>query len=115
LYSNQFLEGHFLGDGLLDMFRRPIYSFCKRIWPLLKGFFHSGGAAWGERIASMRQVLGLVFAAQGQTSSANDPLVRTRGLLVKKDAARLIGLESDIKGEIQKIVNSALRSEGEAA
>lgn len=109
------LEGHFLGDGLLDMVRRPVYSFRKRIWPLLKGFFHSGGAAWCERIASMRQVLGMVLAAQGQTASANDPLVRTRGLLVKKDAARLIGLESDIKGEIQKIVISALRSEGEAA
>ena len=109
------LEGHFLGDGLLNMVRRPVYSFRKRIWPLLKGFFHRGGAVWGERIASMRQVLGMVFAAQGQTSSVGDPLVRTRQLLVKKDAGRLIGLESDIKRKIQKVVTSALRSESEAA
>lgn len=109
------LEGHFLGDGLLDMLRRPLYSFRKRIWPLLKGFFHSGGAAWSERIASMRQVLGMVFAAQGQTSSRSDPLLRTRQLLITKDTARLSQLESDIKREIQKNVMSALQSEGEAA
>jgi TPP-dependent pyruvate/acetoin dehydrogenase alpha subunit len=109
------LEGHFLGDGLLDMVRRPVYSFRKRIWPLLKGFFYRSGADWGERIVSMRQVLGIVFAAQSQTSSVRDPLVRTRQLLVKKDAGRLLELESDIKGEIQKIVISALQSESEVA
>ena len=109
------LEGHFLGDGLLDMLRRPFYSFRKRIWPLLKGFFHRRGANWAERIACMQQVLGMVFAAQDQTSSRNDPLVRTRGLLVKKDAARLSRLESEIKLETQKVVEAALRSESEAA
>ncbi len=109
------LEGHFLGDGLLDMLRRPVYSFRKRIWPLLKGFFHRGGAAWGERIASMRQTLGMVFAAQGQTASGSDPLVRMRGLLIRKDPERLSELESETKGEIRKVVASALRSESEAA
>ena len=108
------LEGHFLGDGLLDMLRRPIYSFQKRVRPMLKGFFRSGGAAWGERFSSMRQVLGMVFAAQGQTSSMDDPLMRTRQALVKKDAARLSELESDIKTEIQEIVELAL-SEGGVA
>ena len=108
------LEGHFLGDGLLDMFRRPIYSFRKRVLPMLKGFFRRGGASWGERIASMRQVLGMVFAAQGQTSSVDDPLVRTRQVLVRKDAMRLDELESDIRKEIQDIVTVALRSESEA-
>ena len=81
---------------------------------MLKGFFHSGGVAWSERFASMRQVLGMVFAAQSQTSGVGDPLMRTRQLLVKKDAARLSELESDIQSEIQKIVMSAL-SEGGGA
>lgn len=109
------LEGHFLGDGLLDMLRRPVYSFRKRIWPLLKGFFHGHGAPWGERFKSMQQVLAMVFSAQGQTSSLGDPLVRTRQLLAGKDARRLSGLESDIKNDIQRIVMSALESEGGAA
>lgn len=106
------LEGHFLCDGLLDMFRRPIYSFQKRIWPMIKGFFRKGGAPWGERVSSMRQILGQVFAAQGQTNIGKDPLVRTRQVLVQKDAGRLSELEAAIQREIQQVVASALQSEG---
>ena len=105
------LEGHFLGDGLLDMVRRPVYSFRKRAWPMVKGFFHGGGAPWGERIQAMRQILGVVFTAQDQTSSRSDPLVRTRQLLGREDPARLIQVESSIKDEIRKIVATALQME----
>ena len=105
------LEGHFLGDGLLDMFRRPIYSFRKRIWPMVKGFFRRGGATWGERIASMRQILGQVFSAQSQTSRDRDPLVGTRQVLTRKDAKRLSEMETSIQRDIQQIVAAALQSE----
>ena len=62
----------------------------------------------------MRQALGMVFAAQGQTSSVDDPLKRTRQVLVRKDAMRLGELESDIRKEVRDIVTVALRSESEA-
>jgi acetoin:2,6-dichlorophenolindophenol oxidoreductase subunit alpha len=106
------LEGHFLGDGLLDMFRRPIYSFRKRIWPMMKSFFRSGGAPWGERIASMRQILGLVVSAQEQTGWQSDPLVRTRQVLGAENPARLEKLEAELRDEIKKIVAMALQSQG---
>jgi pyruvate dehydrogenase E1 component alpha subunit len=106
------LEGHFLGDGMLDMLRRPIYSFRKRIWPMVKGFFGKGGASLGERIASMRQILGQVFAAQNQTNSEKDPLVRTRQALIREDARRLSELEAAMQNEIQQVVTIALQSEG---
>ena len=106
------LEGHFLGDGLLDMFRRPVYSFRKRVWPMVKGFFRKGGASWGERMASMRQIMGQVFAAQHQTNGRKDPLVRTRQTLVQKDAKRLTELEAAIQREIQQVVAVALQPEG---
>lgn len=109
------LEGHFLGDGLLDMFRRPVYSFRKRMWPMVKGFFRKGGASWGERIASMRQIMGQVSAAQDQTHRRRDPLVRARQTLVQKDARRLAKMESDIQREIRRVVAIALQSEGGAA
>ncbi len=106
------LEGHFLGDGMLDMLRRPIYSFRKRVWLMIKGFFSKGGASWSERMASMQQILQQVFAAQDQTSRQNDPLVRTRQALVRKDAIRLTDLETAIQREVQQIVTTALQSEG---
>jgi TPP-dependent pyruvate/acetoin dehydrogenase alpha subunit len=109
------LEGHFLGDGLLDMLRRPIYSFRKRVWLMVKGFLRKGGASWGERIASMQQILKQVFTAQDQTSRQRDPLVRTRQDLVQKDAKRLADIEAAIQREIQQIVATALQSEGGAS
>jgi acetoin:2,6-dichlorophenolindophenol oxidoreductase subunit alpha len=108
------LEGHFLGDAFLDMFRRPLYSFRKRMWPMLKGFFRSGGAPWRERIASMRQIMGQVSGAQSQTDRKRDPLVRARASLVREDATRVDELETSIRMVIHQIVEIALRSEGRA-
>ncbi len=107
------LEGHFLGDALLDMVRRPVYSFRKRAWPMVKGFFDSRSSTpSGERTASVRQVLGAVIKIQGQTSAESDPLVRTRRALAAKDQARLAELESGIRREIQQSVATALRFQG---
>jgi len=106
------LEGHFLGDGLLDMFRRPFYSFRKRILPMVRAFFKSGGAPWSERVASLRQILGFVIEAQHQTNRQRDPLVRTRRILVAQDGARLEQLESAIRVEIQQIVAKGLEPQG---
>jgi TPP-dependent pyruvate/acetoin dehydrogenase alpha subunit len=109
------LEGHFLGDGFLDMFRRPIYSFRKRIWPMIKGFLCKGGATFSERITSMQQIMGQVFSAQNQADRAKDPLIRTRHTLSMKDAHRLDELESAIQNEIQQILIAALALEERSA
>jgi TPP-dependent pyruvate/acetoin dehydrogenase alpha subunit len=108
------LEGHFLGDALLDMVRRPVFSFRKRAWPMVKGFFRSGGASGSERISSLRQILGVVFKILSQTADESDPLVRTRQALATKDAARLAELESAVRREIQQSVAKALQSQGSA-
>jgi len=109
------LEGHFLGDGMLDMLRRPFYSYRKRIWPMIKGFMRRKGAPLSERIASMRQIMGQVFSAQNQAARATDPVLRTRQVLNAKDADRLSMLESTIRYEIQQIVDTALTPEGRSA
>ena len=106
------LEGHFLGDGLLDMFRRPLYSFRKRIWPMMKAFFRRGGAPWAERIASMRQILGTVVTAQDQTARQDDPLARTRQVLGAENLARLEELETVVRSAIQQNVAKALEIQG---
>jgi hypothetical protein len=109
------LEGHFLGDPLLDIFRRPVYSFRKRIWSIIKGFFRSGGAPWGERIASARQFIGDVVSAQSQTDRGRDPLVRARQALVQKDAKRLEEMEASINREVRQVVAVALQAERSAS
>ena len=109
------LEGHFLGDGLLDMFRRPVYSLRKRVWPMVKGFFHPQGAAWGERLAAARQIVGQVLSIQNQTSPQGDPLLCLRPALERENARRLADLEASIRDEIQKVVSQAVALEGNMA
>ncbi len=109
------LEGHFLGDGLLDMLRRPLFSLRKRVWPMLRGLFRKGGAAWGERMAAMRQITAQVMAAQEQTNGRKDPLALARQALVQKDAQRLAEMEASIQREIRQVVHVALSSAGSRA
>jgi len=101
------LEGHFLGDPLLDMVRRPFMSFRKRLLPIMRMFLKPGGEPLGLRIRSMREVLKLVFSIQSQRSKGTDPLNRTRQVLIKKDAVRLENLELDLKGEVRQILSAA--------
>jgi pyruvate dehydrogenase E1 component alpha subunit len=109
------LEGHFLGDGFLDMVRRPFYSFRKRTWPMVKGLFHRHGAPGKERFAAMRQMIGVVGSALDQTASQNDPVARSRKRLGMEDPARLGQLETAIRTEIQQVVTGAiLQQEAEA-
>lgn len=109
------LEGHFLGDGLLDMLRRPVYSFRKRIWPMVKGLVRKGGAPWKERMAAMREMTATVSSAQGQTTSQRDPLIRTKRKLAFEDPARLDKLEANLREEIKGVMESALLKVGGGA
>ncbi|HEY5901029.1 MAG TPA: thiamine pyrophosphate-dependent dehydrogenase E1 component subunit alpha [Anaerolineales bacterium] len=109
------LEGHFLGDGLLDMFRRPLYSFRKRLLPMLRGFSRRGGAPLEERIASLRQISRPASAAQAQTGWVHDPLVRSRKRLARIDAGKLEQLEAAIRLEIRQVTAAALAAGGGAA
>jgi acetoin:2,6-dichlorophenolindophenol oxidoreductase subunit alpha len=105
------VEGHFLGDGLLDMIRRPVYSFRKRVWLIVKSLFRKGGLPWRERIAAFGQISQQVLAIRDQTSSSKDPLARARQVLAKRDAMRLQEMEDAVQREVGQIVSAALRLE----
>ena len=106
------LEGHFLGDGLLDMVRRPVYSFRKRIWPMTKGFFHPGGALINERVISMKQILGSVAAHTAQTDRSRDPVYRTRLQLKTENLGRLDEIEAGLRGELRFLMEQLLTDAG---
>ena len=81
---------------------------------MVKGFFRRGGASWGERIASMRQMLEQVVAVQEQTGRQK---IRScgRGKLWSGRMRRdLRKWKLAIRREIQQIVATALQSKGSA-
>ncbi|MGE5250920.1 MAG: thiamine pyrophosphate-dependent enzyme [Bacteroidota bacterium] len=109
------LEGHFLGDSLLDSARRPLYSFRIRFLPLLGSLFQPGTTSWHEKIASVRQILELASEVQRQAGPRGDPLVRARHTLARRNARRLAEMEAGIQREIRAIVADAFAAERSAA
>ena len=101
------LEGHFLGDPLLDMMRKPITAARKRVVPLMRSMLKRQGAPWRERLAAMRGMTQTIQAVQQQRRSADDPLGRARRQL--SDSVRLIELENEVRQDIRHIVDSATR------
>ncbi len=109
------VEGHFLGDGLMDMYRRPVYSFRKRVWLIVKSLFYKGGKPFKERLRSMTEITRLAMSVRDQADSGRDPLVRARKSLVQEDAARLKEIETAVQKQIQQIVSDALVPEGSSS
>ncbi len=102
------LEGHFLGDQLLDMVRHPARAMAKRVWPLMRSALARKGAAMRERAEALRTMSAASAAAQQQTLRRNDPVARARRQLIREDRARLEKLEVEVTQEIQQVVESAL-------
>ncbi len=103
-------EGHFLGFQLIRMVRDPFREIPKVAIPLTKAFLHPGGAAFGERLAGLREILDSVMATlrDPRRDSRNDPLRRTRATLHTVDKVRLQDLENQVGEEVNDTLESAL-------
>ena len=105
----QHLDGHFLGDQLIRIARRPIREMLRITWPILSSLFSLKGASLPQRIHALTSILQLIWNMRTDLSRAvsADPLARTRTQLLY-DTGRLEALESRIKDETQQLVQVAI-------
>jgi pyruvate dehydrogenase E1 component alpha subunit len=104
------LEGHFLGDPLLRIARRPFKEMKPMAGPLVKALFKPKGASIGKRAEGIRTITSLIKrAVKLRFSKNNDPLGLTREKL-ESDKTRLNGLEKEVENEIRQVVETALAS-----
>jgi TPP-dependent pyruvate/acetoin dehydrogenase alpha subunit len=102
-------EGHFLGDPLLRIVRKPVQELRSRIGPLVKAAT-TGGASLADRASTLGSIVGMLGRAQKtQSTAASDPVERQRQRLSIPDAER-DELEREIENEVQTAVASAMRS-----
>jgi TPP-dependent pyruvate/acetoin dehydrogenase alpha subunit len=103
------LEGHFLGFQLIRMVRDPLREMPGISVPLTQSFLRLSGAALGERLAGLKEVIGAALSTlrDPRRDSANDPVQRARTTL-QSDALRLQELENQVEEEIRKALASAL-------
>ena len=108
-------EGHFLGDPLLRIVRRPVAELKHRIGPLLSATTSSSGGGVGERAASLSAITGMIARAAGMLASpGKDPVVRLRKRL-GIDPAELERLEQEVEIEVRAAVQAGRDSSEEAA
>lgn len=102
------LEGHYLGDQMLDASRRPAQALGSMAMPLARSVLRLRGAPIRERLAALSDILTRSRRAAAAIRRQGDPLTRARQALLA-DPDRLRSLEENTAAEVQAVVEVALR------
>jgi TPP-dependent pyruvate/acetoin dehydrogenase alpha subunit len=101
------LEGHFLGDPLLEITRDPLRQVKQRSGPLLKSIATGKGTSFTERLKGMKKISVLAVEASKQSRKSHDPVALARKRLLG-EKGKLLRLEEDVKTEIEKRASEVL-------
>jgi TPP-dependent pyruvate/acetoin dehydrogenase alpha subunit len=103
------LEGHFLGDQLLQTAQRPWSQPPAQLLAIVTALLRPGGAPLAQRVQALLDVLGRIrAAARDHGPGAPDPHARLRDRLRQADEPRLEALEEAIASEVRTAVQTAL-------
>jgi pyruvate dehydrogenase E1 component alpha subunit len=101
-------EGHFLGDLLVRVARRPVSEMSQITGPLLKAVARRRGAPARERADALALILSSIKETTKKVSTTqDDPIQRARQTLLA-DEERLHDLEQQVEREIERVVEHAL-------
>jgi pyruvate dehydrogenase E1 component alpha subunit len=99
-------EGHFLGDPLLRIVRKPVEELKSKVGPLMKAAT-SGGASLGERAASLGSIANVLGrAGQMQKLGRRDPLQKQSKRISRSERS---SAEAAIGEEVASAVRAAIR------
>ena len=103
-------EGHFLGDPLIRIARRPLAELKSRVGPLTSAAFSTDGASITQRAASLGKIVSMIGrTARTQLGPVHDPVSQLRKrLTITTDA--LAELEHEVEQMVKGAVENALRS-----
>jgi pyruvate dehydrogenase E1 component alpha subunit len=102
------LDGHFLGDPLLEMQRSPLKAARKRGRSLLSAFLKRPGAPFRIRLRSLAAIYQASQAIGVQASGVLDPLSKCRRELAVQDKEHIRNLEEETRLKVDGIVELAL-------
>lgn len=103
-------EGHFLGDPLIRITRRPLAELKPRIGPLASATTSAQGSSVSQRAVSLGRLSSVFRRIIGsQLGSAKDPVLRLRKRL-SIPSAELATLENEVELEVRGATEEALQS-----
>ncbi len=103
-------EGHFLGDPLRRIVRRPVWELKDKVGPLARAAVSTDGAGIGSRAASLIGITEMIARAAGMRG--RDPVARLRSRL-DAGATEIAAIDAQVEAEVRAAVDSALASLGE--
>ena len=103
-------EGHFLGDPLIRIARKPVAELKPRIGPLASATTSAGGASITQRVASLGRITTMIGrTVRKQLGPTHDPVLRLRKrLVITSDTLERI--EQDIERTVEGAVEAALHA-----
>ncbi len=102
------IEGHFLGDPLGRIGRRPVAELKAQAGPMIRSMLSPGGESAGERLSGLAQVAGLIFRRGKEFRfGMDDPVSRARKKL-ENDRVRLEALEARLEDENRQAIETGL-------
>ena len=104
-------EGHFLGDPLIRIVRKPLAELKPRMGPLASATVSAEGSTIAQRISSLGRITGMLGrTARMQLGSARDPVMRLRKRLTITSEA-LTELEQEVDLMVARAVEKALHQD----
>lgn len=104
-------EGHFLGDPLVRMARRPVAELTPRMGPLTSAAVNPQGASVRQRAASLGRITAMLGrTARTHLGPSHDPLQRLRKRLAIA-SEHLAELEQAVERFVAATVDQALQTE----
>jgi hypothetical protein len=103
-------EGHFLGDPLLRMMRRPVAELTPRMGPLISAATNAEGGPTTQRAAGLGRITSMLGrTARTHLGPTPDPVRRLRKRLTVSGEA-VAELEHAVEKVVETIIAQALRS-----
>ncbi len=100
-------QGHFLGDPLLRILKKPVKELRQLSGPLLKSTIQLHGASLGERVHSLKNVMGILKdTAKNRYSKKDDPLAILR-MKLGDEKKEVETIESQVNDEIKALASKA--------
>lgn len=103
------LEGHFLGDPLLSVARRPVSELAEMAGPMLSSALAGKGTPLRGRIGAVRSLAGSILQSRrDRTDEARDPLVVARRRL-ESESIPVDPIEQPVAAEVKAVLEAVLR------
>jgi pyruvate dehydrogenase E1 component alpha subunit len=104
------LEGHFLGDPLLRIFRQPVKQVKELAGPMLRSLQARRGASLLKRFAGMGAIMSLIGLTAGEKYwKKNDPVEKLRRQ-IKSEKSSLKKINEEVEEEIRFALEKVLAS-----